>query len=299
MQKSHLIATLLIIFLSGCRLVDQPEMIPSFISIDSIGLQINNNGIEGTSNHAITDAWVYVDGNLEGIYELPASKIPLHYQGEHEIKLYAGIKRNGISADRKKYSFFIPYTQQTNLIADSIIPFNPTVEYESDLFIWIEDFEDPTSKLEYGPTSDTTCFQIMSSPANQLMEGDAGSISMDASNYYCELRTNELDFNDFPTNLNVPAYMELNYKCNHEFVVGILHKNNGIPSYLKQTLITLLPTTDYFGIDHWNKTYLYLPDATNFFTSDTEFDLYFSVLNNNGIDNIEIKLDNIKVIYRK
>ena len=296
MQKIYSIATLFILILSGCKIIDQPETIPSFISINNIDLQINNS-LEGTSSHAITDAWIYVDGNLEGVYELPAEKIPLHYNGEHEIKIYAGIKRNGISADRKKYDFFIPYTQLIDLTPDSIIQVNPVVEYENDLFIWIEDFEDPQPRFDKSSTSDTNIY-IVTSPTSELFEGNAGAISMTSSNYFCEVRTDELEFNNLPTNLNIPAYMEMNYKCNHEFIVGILHKGVGVPAFINQPLITLLPTTDENGTDQWNKTYLYLPDATNFYTSATEFDLYISILNNNSLDNLEIKLDNIKVIYR-
>ncbi len=296
MQRLYLIFTLLTLFSYGCKVIDQPETIPSFISINNIDLQINNSQ-EGTSSHAITDAWVYVDGNLEGVYELPANKIPLHYQGEHEIKIYAGIKRNGISADRKKYNFFLPYSQFTNLVPDSIIQIEPVVEYEDDLFIWIEDFEDPQPRFDKESTSDTNIY-IISSPTSELFEGNCGAISLTSSNYFCEVRTNELEFNNMPTNLNIPAYMEMNYKCNYEFVVGILHKGNGIPSFMKQPLITLIPTTDENGTDQWNKTYLYLPDATNFYTSATEFDLYISVLNSNNLDDLEIRLDNIKVIYR-
>ena len=49
----------------------------------------------------------------------------------------------------------------------------------------------------------------------------------------------------------------------------------------------------------WNKTYLYISDATNFFTVATEFDLYISVLNENELDDIKVRLDNFKVIFRK
>ena len=101
----------------------------------------------------------------------------------------------------------------------------PVVEYENDLFIWIEDFEDPQPRFDKTNTSDTNIY-IINTPSSGLFEGDCGAISMNSSNYYCEIRTDELDFNNFPTNLNIPAYMEMNYKCNHEFIVGILHKGN-------------------------------------------------------------------------
>lgn len=285
----------ILFFYSGCSIIDPPEKIPSFISINAIELQINNSN-EGTAIHAITDAWVYINGNLEGIYELPAEKIPLHYEGNQELKIYAGIKKNGISDDRNKYDFFTSYSQTIELIPDSIIAVNPLVEYEDNIYIWIEDFEDPSTKFESTLTSDTTMY-IVDSPTSDLIEGDAGAISLRASNYQCEVRTDELNFNIFPTNLNVPCYMELNYKCNHEFSVGILHKYGLLP-YSKEMLITLISTEDDSGIAQWNKTYLYLSDVTNFFPNAQEFDIFIETKNPNQKDDIEIRLDNIKVIYR-
>ena len=276
-------------------MIDPPERIPAFISIDAIDLQINNSS-EGSSSHAIVDAWVYVNGNLEGIYELPAEKIPLHYEGNQELKVYAGIKKNGISGDREKYSFFTSYTETINLIPDSIIAVSPTVEYENDLYIWIEDFEDPSTKFESTATSDTTVY-IIDSPIEDLFEGDAGAISMSASNYKCEIRTNELNFNYFPKNLNIPCYMELNYKCNFPIAVGILHKFGTLP-YSNEPLITLNPTTDNSGTPQWNKIYLYLSDVTNFFPAADAFDIYIAATNPTQVNDIEIRLDNIKVIYR-
>lgn len=284
----------LILFHSSCQLFDQPEKVPSFIHIDSFSLNIDNNN-QGTSSEKITDAWIYVNGNLEGVYELP-STIPLHYEGYKNLLIYPGIKRNGIAADRKKYPFYLPYDASTSLIPDSIIEINPTTQYEEDLYFWIEDFEDPQHKFESHSTSQAG-ITIISSPENHLFEGDAGVIFMDSSQYYCEIRTNELDFNQFPKNLNIPAYIELNYANNFPFTLGILHKDASLPVYQKQSLITMLPTYEDSVI--WNKTYLYIPDATNFFTSATEFDLYISITNENLDNQIKVLFDNFKVIFRQ
>ena len=65
------------------------------------------------------------------------------------------------------------------------------------------------------------------------------------------------DFNLFPKNLNIPAYIELNYANNFPFTIGILHKDQSITAYFKQALITLVPT--YENEISWNKTYLFIP----------------------------------------
>ena len=291
----RIILILFIGFISSCRLIDQPEKIPSFIHIEDISFSISNS-LEGSQSEKITDAWVYVDGNLEGVYELPAT-LPLHYEGNHNVTIYPGIKKNGISADREKYPFYTSFNETVNLIPDSIIEIFPETTYENDLYIWIEDFEDPQARFSPFINSDTD-ITIISSPSNEVFEGKSGAIDMDASNYYCELRTDVLDFNNFPKNLNIPAYIEMNYSCNFPFAVGVLHKDGSLSAYERQPIITLYPTsTD--TLDNWNKTYLFISDATNFFTSADEFDLYIAVSNSQGNDDIKIRLDNIKVIYRQ
>ena len=285
---------ILLVFNISCQIIDRPEKAPSFIQIDDFQFSISNNN-QGTSSEKITDAWIYINGNLEGAYELPAT-IPLHYEGIQDLSIYPGIKRNGISADRKKYPFYTQFDTTIYLIPDSILSLQPSTEYEDQLYFWIEDFEDSQHKFETHTTSQVD-INIIESPLNELFEGDAGIITMDSADYYCEFRTNELDFNSFPKNLNIPAYIEMNYANNYPFTVGILHKDASVPSYQKFPLITLVPT--YENEVSWNKTYLYIPDATNFFTSATEFDLFISATNENSENDIKILLDNFKVIFRQ
>ena len=60
---------LLLVNLS-CQIIESPEKAPSFIHIDDFIFNISNNN-QGTNSEKITDAWIYVNGNLEGVYELP------------------------------------------------------------------------------------------------------------------------------------------------------------------------------------------------------------------------------------
>jgi hypothetical protein len=282
-------------FFISCQLIDQPEPAPSFIRVNFFDFNISTSD-QGSDSEKITDVWVYLDNNLEGVYELPAT-IPLHYDGIHELKLYPGIKRNGISADRKKYPFYTPFTLITELFPDSIIELTPETFYEENLFIRVENFEDADHFFNSTSTSQVDLVTI-ENQENETFEGNSGAINMDSNHYFFEVRTDELDFNAFPKNLNIPAYIEMDYANNYPFEIGILHKDGSIPTYQKQALITLVPTFENGENFKWNKTYLYISDATNFYTIATEFDLYISVLNNGEQEDIKIRLDNFKVIYR-
>ena len=152
-----------IILCWSCEAFDRPEKIPSFIHVDEFDFDITHSS-QGSASEKITDVWVYVDGSIAGVYELP-STIPLHFEGNHALKLHPGIKQNGISVDRTKYPFYKPYIVDVNLIPDSIIPLYPETEYEEQLYIWLEDFEDPQSKFETFIISDTDLV-IIDQPAD-------------------------------------------------------------------------------------------------------------------------------------
>ena len=81
---------ILLVFNFSCQIIDRPEKAPSFIQIDDFQFSISNNN-QGTSSEKITDAWIYLNGNLEGAYELPAT-IPLHYEGIQELSITPELK---------------------------------------------------------------------------------------------------------------------------------------------------------------------------------------------------------------
>ncbi|WP_258541688.1 hypothetical protein [Parvicella tangerina] len=284
-----------LLILAGCDVFDKPELIPSYIEVDEFILVTTS--AEGTNSQKIKDAWVFLDEQFVGAYELPA-RIPLIANGEHNVQVYPGIYKNGVQAERVIYPFYTYFDSTYTLVPDETVYVTPEISYEDGLNWWIEDFEDPSFKWTLFTTnSDTTMIVAEPSEYPDLFEGNAGLIKMSANNIYCEMRTEEPLFNDLPTQLNSSAYMELNYKCNYPFVLGLLHNNSGLAAYDKRSLITFNPTTDDNGEMQWNKTYLFIPDVTNFFQQATEFDFYISVFNNEAQDNIEVYVDNFKVIF--
>lgn len=78
--------------LISCKKTD---LVPSYIHIEKIDVSTVYE-LYGSDSHKITDAWVYVDGDLQGIYELPAT-FPILATGQHTIMVRPGIKLNGIA----------------------------------------------------------------------------------------------------------------------------------------------------------------------------------------------------------
>jgi hypothetical protein len=279
----------------GCQILDKPELIPSYIEVDEFTLTVNTN--EGTLSNKIKDCWVYADSKLVGVFDLPA-RIPIILNGNTNIQIYPGIYKNGLEEERVIYPFYSYLDTTLTLNPDSTIKINPIIGYKDNLNFWIEDFEDPGFKLNlFVNNSDTTMFIAKATQYDDLFEGDAGLIKMSENSIYCEMRTDEPLFNDLPRDLNTPAYFEMDYKCNHAFQFGLLDNNSGLSAYNKTALITFNPTTDENGVAQWNKTYLYIPDVTNFYQTADSFDFFFSVFNNDESNGIEVYVDNLKVVF--
>lgn len=276
-----------LMFLS-CSKFDKAEVRPAFLQIDHFSLSTNAS-TEGSNSSKIVDAWVYVDDQLFGTFSLPAT-VPITKVGKRVIKIYPGIKKNGISTERKEYPFYTEYEFSHDLKSDSTYKISPTTTYKQGLMLWFEDFEDPGFKFS-AYQSDTSLVRV-NTPINELFEGGAGLISLNSNTYQCEMRTNEPSFNNMPTLLSSDVYLELDYMSNHKLEIGILGNYSAGGIYDRSPLITLNSTNG-----KWNKTYLYLPDASNFFYGAPEYDIYFRALNPAQLNDVKIYVDNIKVIF--
>ena len=102
MHRKVLIILLIVVF-SSCKKDQFKAEIPSYIHIESIDLETDS--FEGSDSQNLTDAWVTMDGNFLGAFELPCT-IPILSDGAHEFRVSSGIKANGISATRIIYPFF-------------------------------------------------------------------------------------------------------------------------------------------------------------------------------------------------
>ena len=102
MHRKLLIILFTVVF-SSCTKNQFKAEIPSYIYIESIDLETES--FEGSDSQNLTDAWVTMDGNFLGAFELPCT-IPILGDGAHEFRVSSGIKANGISATRIIYPFF-------------------------------------------------------------------------------------------------------------------------------------------------------------------------------------------------
>ncbi len=275
-----------ILALPSCEVINPDEGIPSYIQIDTITLT-TDYAAEGTDSHKITDAWVYVDDELVGAYELPAT-VPVLKSGSHKITVNAGIKMNGISATRIPYPFYQPYEITTDLVPDSILTLQPVVHYyATTTFAWKEDFESPGYTLELTNVSDTILNRVTGTA--DVFEGNvSGLFAMrNPPQFLFECKTiNEYALPKGGT----PVFLELNYKCNNTFRIGIFENEGGVSTQVPQTI-------QINKSENWNKIYVNLTNEVSLFPNAINYNVYFGVIPDDGIPEPKVYVDNIKLIY--
>ena len=271
MKKSILFFILLFCF--SCQKNDSTD-IPTYIRINTIDF-------EGEATTNITDAWVYINDNLQGVYELPA-EFPVLESGQQNIRIKAGIKKNGIAATRTTYPFYKSYLiNQLDFDTEEIIEINASVNYLDNINFWSEDFEGIGVNIESTIDSDISYVRNFESN-NEYCSG----ILLDSLITY-EIATEEL-FNLPQEGANV--YLELDYRCNTRFLVGMF-ANFPQSSVLQKDIMWLYPKND------WNKIYIDLTSSISESVGAESFKIFFGMKRDFSIDENIVDLDNIKIVY--
>ncbi|MBL4593887.1 MAG: hypothetical protein JKX68_08740 [Flavobacteriales bacterium] len=279
--KFYSLFIILSIILSSCSKENYEAQLPTYISIDQITVT-TDLATQGSSTSNITDAWVYVDDNLVGVFELPAT-FPVLKEGNVTMKVYAGIKDNGISSTRARYLLYDPHIEQLNLVKGETIKVNPNVTYASGaIFPWIEDFENPSLSFLYTTDSDT----IINKQSTDVRDGVfSGQVYLDTGMDFFEATS--IAFTTIPRN-GRPVYFELDFKTNQELLIGIyLDTGKALYIVLKET-------------SEWKKVYINLTGIINSLASSSEVKIFigYDVLANPfTATNPEIHLDNLKLVH--
>ena len=264
----------------GCEIINPDEPIPSYIHISTTKLE-TNAPVEGSSSHRIPDIWIFVNDNPRGVYELPAS-FPVIGEGFPKISIIGGILENGISTTRKIYPFYASYilnngsdqVELENAKTDTILP---VFEYkESTTFAFMEDFENVIG------ITDLAGGGLLTKVA-EAFEGISGLISLDDSNTTYEGASTQL----LALPANSPVYVELNYKSNNEFQLGVI--GNYATQDVKFYKLIITPKTD------WNKIYVNLEDEVTSMQANT-YQLLIKAEKQDDVTGPKIYLDNIKVL---
>jgi len=271
MKKITYLVALLIV--SACQKEEIPNTIPTYLKINAITLDENNT----TTN--ITDAWVYINDQIQGVYELPAT-FPVLENDYQTLRIKAGIKSNGIASSRIAYPFYTSFID-TNVMfnPNQTITVNPTVSYLESAHFWLENFDGAGVSLD----TDSLSFSIDNING---IDSAYGKITLQDSMFLSEITTFELL--DLPQ-AGAPVFLELDYKCNTEFLVGMYV--NFPQSVLQKDLLWINPKDD------WNKIYINLTSTISEGVGAEFFKVFIGLKRDFSLEKNELYFDNLKVVY--
>lgn len=287
MLFKNAVFALTISLLTGC-VKNNPD--PSWLYIDQWALVSNPNlsGTEGELTHNFSEAWVYINDQCVGAFELPV-KIPILKSGTVNVKVYPGIKDNGISGTKRIYPFCNVHEQTVNLVQNQTCTLSPTTSYVSSTHFIIEDFEGANVLLENDPNTSMASF-FTSNQALQWFNG----------NSYAQVNLNTMDsiwiayttFHSYHAK-GKEVYLEMDYYTTNRVVTGLIAISpNGIK---KNTNIQLNKSTPQTV--KWKKIYISLKELIGASDVNAYFDHSFEAFKESGVANTEFRLDNLKVVY--
>ena len=252
---------------------NEDEPIPSYIHISNISLT-SDQSTEGDSSNNIVDAWVYIDNKEQGVYELPVT-FPILAEGATTLNIFGGIKNNGVSSTRVSYPFYSSDTITLNLRETLVDTIKPTVRYNKNAsFDFIENFEGGNSFTNITRVEDEV-FEGNHSGKMEVEEDSTGVISRVNSKY------------SIPA-LSSAVYLEMDYKNNHLFQVGITGFVGG--ENISVVKLNLIPS------DEWKKVYVDFTPEVNGLRADS-YEIFFLLIPETEADLIDVYLDNIKLIH--
>ena len=276
----------LFILVSSC-VKNNPD--PSWLQVNE--WQLNSNialsGLEGELTESITNAQVYIDDELIGIFEVPF-RIPILKTGAVNVKVYPVVINNGISATKKLYPFLERYEIDAELVQNEDLVINPVTSYKSFTNFWVEDFEDINNSIEDDATSLATL---------QLSNENLTSFN---GNFYGKVVLNEVDTtwvanttDQLEISKGSECYLEIDYYVTNDLYTGLLFVS---PSGNENNVNVRLNGQEPENVV-WKKIYIELKELISASPNNTQFLQTFTAFLDEGESEGLICIDNIKVLW--
>ena len=275
-------------FLLSTCIKNNPD--PAWLEVNDWTLMANANyfGAEGALTENLTEAWVYVNDDLIGVFEVPF-KIPILKSGAVDIKVFPAIKNNGISATKKVYPFLETYQINAVLVANETLTISPTTKYKDNLFFTIEDFEDINTNIVNDPNTSAASFSLSNNNLQWFNGNFYAKVALNATDSTWIAYTNWASY--IPKGIEV--YLEIDYRNSNSVTTGLLaiSPSGTLPNtHIRLNAKKSLPVV-------WKKIYLDLREMVSASANGAYFEQSFEAYLEDGLSNTEIEIDNIKLIH--
>ncbi|MGA3014629.1 MAG: hypothetical protein ABSD71_11435 [Bacteroidales bacterium] len=279
---------LLILSQTSCEKFSGDQTVPAYLKIDSIRLTTDYS-TQGTAMNAITDGWVYIDGQLIGVFQLPAT-FPVLQEGTHTFLVLPGIKKDGIAATRVSYPFYneIKIPKTVNLVAGKTLNVGilSTTYSTKTKFLWREDFDDAAITLDSTSASTVKIGQTPTDSPLTLQGIHSGIVELDTIGATFAAASHS----SFAILANSGVYLEMNFNTNAPMVVGV-DLYDAASTFITNAPILTVNNTN----NKWKKIYIDLSTALTSYSEEKFFKVYFYFENTDG-KQYQIVLDNIKLL---
>jgi len=285
-MKLVTLVLVILLALSSC-IKNNPN--PSWIEIDAWQLEANTNAQFplGELTHNFTDAWVYVNDELMGVFELPV-KLPILKSGEANIKLFPAVRVNGIASTKKIYPFVDRYEATIQLTQDAVTSISPKTKYFDITQAWIEDFEDAAIKLENDPNTSLAKINTENDPAILKWGNFYGRVNLTAADSMWVAYSSDMVL---PKGKEV--FLEVDYYNTNACITGLLAISSaGVKSNPNIQLNAQQPNAV-----RWKKMYIDLKELVSNSSDAAYFKQSFQAILDKGDAQGFIVLDNIKVVH--
>ena len=266
----------------SCTVINPGEPVPAYFHLDSMNLNTDYL-TQGSSSSKIVDAWVSIDNKYLGTYGLPVT-FPALAEGNYKISFRAGVQVNGMTDNRAAYTPFATFDTTLNTIPGSTLVLNPTVSYKSGtVFKQIEDFDDGSLSL-VSTSSNLAILNITPTSDPNAFETNSGFVVLDDNHAVFEVASADT----FSLPISVPVYLELNYKADCEFTVGVFISG---ASVLQSPLLNIRPSST------WKKIYVNISELGGVTSGNVFYKIYLKATKSSSVSTATLYFDNLKVLY--
>jgi hypothetical protein len=277
------------LLLSAC-VKNNPD--PAWLEVNEWVLEANSslNGEEGQLTHNLTDAWVYVDEQLIGVFEVPF-KIPILKEGAANIRIYPTIRVNGISATKMRNEHLVPFELNGVFVKNQTLTVTPVTHYKDNVNFWIEDFEDINIKLTDDPNTSSAHLTLANDTLKWFNGNYYAKVMLSATDSIWVANTNQDQQLTIPKNKQ--AMLEIDYCNSVPFTNYLLFVNaNGVT---ENAMVTMNKSP--LNALRWKKIYILLSEVITAGPNNTNYIQAFRAFHDKAISSNFILIDNIKVVY--
>ncbi|MGZ3863956.1 MAG: hypothetical protein ACXVPN_05700 [Bacteroidia bacterium] len=291
MVKRLLLLCSAVALFGACSKLNPKIQVPSYLQVDSFQV-VTAYSSQGTNNQKFSDLLIESKTYNYGYYPMPG-KIPIPLTGATYLIVRPVIKVNGVGALRVDYPLMHGYDTTFGLIPGQPIKVTPVFKYYPTVnFRFMGDFEGG-NQMKNSNAADTFGVEFATNathPGSQMPgSGTCLLMKLDAAHQYVQTQS----YTAFPLpNDGTNIFLEINYKSNTSFEVGLIGTNGLGGGLLDQRTVggaNASPT--------WNKMYFSFSDLTR---TPPVYPYYYLYFYKSGYDPTsttnEIYIDNIKVI---